>query len=112
MTVVEHGLNMGRLPPSKTFDSFFDAEIELRSTTSHNTFENPESNHQQGGTGIMAIGELLQYYRVPSNDFRNLGRWSSCIIEGSPQHRTRVVSAYCVGKSTAKGHGRVYQQHL
>ena len=112
MTHAEHGLNMARLPPSKTFDSFFDAEIDLRSTTSHNSFENPESTHQQGGTGIMAIGELIQYYRHPSNDFRNLGRWSSCIIEGNPQHRTRVVSAYCVGKNKPRGPGRVYQQHL
>ena len=104
MTYAEHGLNMARLPPSQTFDSFFDAEIDLRSTTGHNSFENPESTNQQGGTGIMAIGELIQYYRHPSNDFRKLGRWSLCIIEGNPQHRTRVVSAYCVGRSKAKGH--------
>ena len=72
MTYAEHGLNMARLPPSQTFDSFFDAEIDLRSTTGHNSFENPESTHQQGGTGIMAIGKLIQYYRHPSNDVWNL----------------------------------------
>ena len=29
MTYVKHGLNMVRLPPSQTFDSSFDAEIDL-----------------------------------------------------------------------------------
>ena len=60
MTFAEHGLNMGQFPPSQTFDSFFQTEIELRSTTGHNSFENPESRHQQGGTGIMAVGEMLE----------------------------------------------------
>ena len=67
MTYAEHELNMARLPPSKTFNSFFNAEIDLRSTTGHNSFENPESTHQQGGTGIMAVGELIQYYGSPAN---------------------------------------------
>jgi len=112
ISFAEHGLNMGRFPPSQTFNSFFQAETELRSVTGHNSTENPETQHQQGGTGIMGVGELLEYYKKPANDFRKLGRWTSVIIEGSPQHRTRVVSAYCVGKTKPEGHGRVYQQHL
>ena len=69
MTFAEHGLNMGQCPPSQTFDSFFQTEIELRSTTGHNSFENPESRHQQGETGIMAVGEMLEYYKPSNNDF-------------------------------------------
>ena len=42
MTHAEHSLNMAQLPPSQTFDSFFDTEIDLRSTMGHNSFENPE----------------------------------------------------------------------
>ena len=79
MTFAEHGLNMGQFPPSQTFDSFFQAEIEMKSSTGHNSFENPESQHQQGGTGIMAIGEILEYYKKPKDDFRKLGRWTSSI---------------------------------
>ena len=112
LTFTEHGLNMGQFPPSQTFASFFQTEIELRSTTGHNSFENPESRHQQGGTGIMAVGELLEYYTPSNHDFRKLGRWTSALIAGSPQHRTRVVTAYCVGKQKTAGFGRVYQQHL
>jgi len=87
MTFAEHGLNMGQFPPSHTFDSFFQTEIELRSTTGHNSFKNPESWHQQGGTGIMAVGEMLEYYKPSNIDFRKLGRWTSALITGSPQHR-------------------------
>ncbi len=103
---------MGRFPPSQTFDSFFQAEMEMRSSIGHNSFENPETQHQQGGTGIMAMGEILEYYKTPKDDFRKLGRWTSAIIQGSPQHRTQVVSAYCVGKTKPEGYGRIYRQHL
>ena len=45
LTFTEHGLNMGQFPPSQTFDSFFQTEIELRSTTGHNSFKNLYSRH-------------------------------------------------------------------
>ena len=54
---IEHGLNMGRFKASETFDSFFDAEILLRSVTGHNQTENPETAHQQGGTGLMCTSD-------------------------------------------------------
>ena len=60
----------------------------------------------------MAVGEMLEYYTASNNDFRKLGRWTSTLIAGSPQHRTRVVTAYCVRKQKTAGFGRVYQQHL
>ena len=45
---------MARFKPSETFDSFFHAKIELRLVTYHNSFENLLTQHQQGGTGILA----------------------------------------------------------
>ena len=108
---VEHGLNMARLKPSETFASFFEAEVELRSVTGHNKNENPESTHQQGGTGLLANNEICQYMLGSGTDHRNLGRWSWMTL-GSPKHRTRVLSIYCVGKGVTKGLGRVCQQHL
>ncbi len=38
MTYAEHGLNMARLPLSKTFDSLFDYRDRF---AFHNSFENP-----------------------------------------------------------------------
>jgi len=108
----EPGMNWGQLKSSETYASFFDAEIELRSVAGHNKHENPPTDHQQGGTGIMGVGEMLEYWRTPSTDWRGLGRWTSVCLEGSPIHRSRIVSAYCPGKSRAKGWGRIYQQHL
>ena len=58
------------------------------------------------------INEILPYAKKSGSDFRNLGRWSWYLLEGSPTHRTHGVSAYQVGKSEAKRFGRVYQQHL
>ena len=109
---IEPGMNWGQLKSSATYASFFDAEIELRSVAGHNKHENPPTEHQQGGTGIMGVNEMLEYWRNPGTDWRGLGRWTSVCLEGSPVHRTRIVSAYCLGKSKAKGWGRVYQQHL
>ena len=108
---VEHGLNMAQLKPSETFDSFFDAEVELRSVTGHNRNKNPESTRQQGGTGLLATNEICQYLVGKGTDFRGLGRWSWMTL-GSSSHRTRVLSVYCVGKRIVDGLGRVCQQHL
>jgi len=109
----EHGLNMGFFPSSQTFDSFFEAEVKLRSITGHNTHENPDTPHQQGGTGLLAVNEISEYIKKAGcTDWRGLGRWSSYVLSSSPDHRTRVISAYCVGKHKTEGPGRVYQQHL
>jgi hypothetical protein len=53
-----------------------DLRHEARSMTAHNTHERI-ALHQQGGVGTIAIRELLNYYKKGSNDFRNLGRWTS-----------------------------------
>ena len=108
---IEHGLNMGRFKASETFDSFFDAEILLRSVTGHNQTENPETAHQQGGTGLMCTNEISEYLRGTGTDPRGLGRWSWMRF-GSGSHHTRVVSVYAVKKGIKPGWGTVCQQHL
>ena len=109
---IKPGMNWGQLKSSETYASFFEAEIELKSVAGHNKHENPPTEHQHGGTGIMGVGKMLEYWRNPGTDWRGLGRWTSVCLKGSSVHRTYIVSAYCLGKSRAKGWGRLYQQHL
>ena len=108
---VEHGLNMAHFKASQTFDSFFEAEVELRSVTGHNKNEDPGTPHQQGGTGLLATNEIIEYWKGSGTDPRNLGRWSWIRLGAGP-HTTRVVSVYGVGKRKTEGWGRVYHQHL
>ena len=76
MSYLEHGLNMPLFKSSKTFDSFFDSEVELRLVTANNKNEDTETPHQQGGAGIMAVSEMIEYWKDSGLGFRNLGRWS------------------------------------
>ena len=110
--VLEPGINWAKFKPSETLASFFDAEVELRSVTGHNKHENPPTKHQMGGTGIIAVNEINEYCKKSGTDFRGLGRWSWFVLEGSPEHRTRVLSVYHVGKAKPQGPKRYYQQHL
>ena len=110
VSYIEHGPNMGFYKPSETFDTFFDAEVDLRSVTGHNSNENPNTNHVQGGTGLLAVNEILEYCKKSGTDFRNLGRWSWFTLFSTPEHVTRVVSLYCLGIRKPDGFGRVYQQ--
>ena len=124
VSFLELGLNWKQLPPSETLASFFDAEVELRSVTGHNKHENPPTTYQPGGTGLLAVNELIQYCKTSGTDHRNLGRWTWYTLEGSPEHKTIVLSVYHIGKSKPKlskpsngrarpkGWQRCYQQHL
>jgi len=91
---LELGINWGWLKSSESFVSFFDAEVKLKSSTGHNSNENPVSNHQQGGTGLLAVNEIIPYCKKAGNDFRHLGRWSWYTLQGDSTHRTRVITAY------------------
>ena len=105
MSYLEHSLNMSHFPASETFDSFFDAEIELCSVTGHNKHKDSKEE---------VVEELIEYTANPGKGFQKLGRWSSYILQGqgNSKHRTRVISAHCVLKNAQEGWGRVYQQHL
>ena len=115
VSLQEVGINWNRLLPSETLSSFFsDMEVELRSVTAHNS---NEGKHipcvgQYGGTGLLSIGGILQYTKRHGKDFRGLGRWCWYTLEGSPEYRTRVLTAYHVGQRARAGEETVYQQHL
>ena len=57
---IEPGINWGQLKSLATYASFFDVEIELRSVAGHNRHENPPTDYQQGSTGIMGVGTMLE----------------------------------------------------
>ena len=91
MSYLEHGLNMAEFKASEIFDSLFDAEIDLRSVTGHNSNESLTSQHQQGRSGILAINKVLEYYINGGTDCRDSGRWTSINLNGSAEHCTRMI---------------------
>lgn len=96
---VEVGINWKKFKTSGRLSSWFEslAEREIRSTEAFNTRGPAVSVHQQGGTAILLRHGLLEYSRATAHDSRNLGRWSSWVFHSNPDHRTRVISAYCPG---------------
>jgi hypothetical protein len=92
------------------FDSLLDCEC--KSTTSFNVHSPHISRAQQGGMGIVLTHSMIEYSRLCKHDFCRLGQWSSWVLSHTPQHRTRLVVAYCPGKSKPKGPKTVYQQQM
>ena len=112
VTCLEVGVNWAALPSSKRLASWFRAGYKCTSFASHNTYDGLPGNHQQGGCGMIAFGEIQQYIRRSVCDFRHLGRWCSWLVYATPTHRFRIVAAYNVGKSKPQGLKTIYQQHL
>lgn len=88
-----------------------DLNVEARCSTAHNKNER-HGIHQQGSVGMLILGELISYYKKGSKDFRNLGRWDSCILQAKQHHRTWLVQVYGVRPERSQKIGSVYQQHL
>ncbi len=88
------------------------SDREIKATTSHNIHGPKRTVGQYGGTALVLFNSLLQYGQGTAQDHRNLGRWSSWILSSTPLHRTRMVVAYCPGRSKRTGTKTVYQQHL
>lgn len=111
----ETGVNWGTLPHDKHMKSWFDnmMDREIKVNTAHNIHGPKTATWQPGGTGMLFMHELLQYARSRDNDFRGLGRWSSWTLQSNPNHRTRVVVAYCPGnRSKNTGLTTVANQHM
>jgi len=89
-------------------------ERETRSITAHNTQEQDavSSKHQPGGTGMTCRSEFIQYARKASADPRGLGRWCSWQFFCNLKHVSRIVVAYRMCRSKAKGLHTIYQQQL
>ena len=111
---VEVGVNWNKFKTSGRLSSWFEplAEREIRSTESFNLLAPVVTSRQQGGTALLLRHGLLEYSRNTSHDSRNLGRWSSWLFHNNPDHRTRVIAAYCPGNKKHGGPQTVYTQHL
>ena len=82
----------------------------MRSVTGQNQNENAPTKYQPGGTALLAVNEISEYCKKLGTDFRKLGRWSWFTLQGSTVHRTRIESAYHVGKAKPPGLQSYYHQ--
>ena len=114
IALVEVGVNWKHFKTSGRLSSWFEplAEREIRSTEAFNSRAPVVSARQQGGTAMLLRHGLIEYGRGTAHDSRHLGRWSSWIFHNNPDHRTRVISAYCPGSKKHEGPQTVYTQHL
>lgn len=86
---------------------------DISCVTAHNIHAPRVSLGQPGGTGILITPTLFEYARSTDNDHRGLGRWTSWLLSHTPDHTTRLVSAYCPGSgSSDKGLKTVYRPHV
>ncbi len=108
----EVGVNWSTFPSSANLFSWLRDDIpDVRTHTAHNKHEGV-GHYQPGGTATFAGGELVRYMKQKGDDFRGLGRWCSTLFYSNPNHRTRVVAAYNVGRQVPKGLKTIYQQQL
>ena len=107
----EIGINWSALPHQERMDSWFrHNRNDVITTTAHNTNES-FGPRQQGGVAIIVGDELRSYAKEKEPDFRGLGRWCSWKIYITPEHVTRIISTYNLGKQKSQHLGTVYQQH-
>jgi hypothetical protein len=110
--ISEVGLTWGTYPPSANLASWFREDIQdMHTYTAHNKHEEV-SRHQPGGTAMFACTELVRYQKQKGDDFRGLGWWCPTVFYADPSHRTRIVSAYNVGRQAPRGDSTIYQQQL
>ena len=116
VAICEIGINWSQTPRRKSFSlaHMINSKMdrEARAVTSHNSHGPNRSIGQYGGTGIVLFNSALQYAQGTAHDHRHLGRWASWVLSNTPTHRTRMVVAYCPGRSRRDGLKTVYQQHL
>ena len=91
---------------------FHGGEAEIRTQTGWNVHENV-GRTQQGGTGLLLYGELIQQYdfEASGKDDTGLGRWVFMTLRGSDGIVTRVVCAYNPCYTQGKATRSTYQQH-
>lgn len=107
----EVGINWARQRYSDRLQELLRQYFEdIRVITENNTTENV-SVSQVGGVAQFAKGELVQYARSFSGDFRGLGRWNSWLFYSDRSHVTRVISTYNVAHHRSQEFGSAYQQY-
>ena len=78
----------------------------------HNVHENNCGRVQQGGTGILLYGSLIDQYNFEAfgKDDTGLGRWVLMVLQGADGIITRMVCGYNPCHSTNKATRSSYQQ--
>lgn len=114
IVLVEVGVNWKFYRPSSRLSSRCNklSAREIRATEAYNTHAPISSPAQQGGTAIITRHSILEFAKNISHDPKDLGRWASWVISATPDHISRVVVAYCPGRTKKTGPGTVYCQHL
>ena len=111
VALAEHCTNFTKLPSSQGLNTWFNEKRHIKATSAHNKHET-DAVYLPGGTGLIAMFELIKCIKTSCVDFRGLGRWTSWQLSIDPKHKTRVVVAYGIGKSKPQGLTTNYQQHL
>ena len=109
----EHQINPAHKDNVNGLSQMFNGgEAEIRSLMGNNTHENV-GRRQQGGTGLLLYGPLIQQYdfEASGKDDAGLGRWVVMTLRGSDGIVTRIVCAYNPCKSAKKATRSSYQQH-
>ncbi len=87
-------------------------ETELRAIAAHNINEDGEK-FQEGGTAMLAFGDLIEQFDPDSSGRDNLGVgwWTFMKFTGGEGGVTRVICGYSPCSNKKKDSGTVYQQH-
>ena len=93
---------------------FHGGGLEVSAETAHNVHESCTEKTQEGGTGMLAYGLMLNNLDLSeaSKDETGLGRWVTMTFKGAEGFVTRVLCGYnpCYNRSKTPN-GTVYQQH-
>ena len=111
--IVEHKINVAHKDNVNGLGQMFrGGEAEIRTQTGHNVHENV-GRIQQGGTGLLLYGPLIEQYNfeLSGKDDTGLGRWVVMTFQGEEGKKTRVVAAYCPCVTPPKATKSSYQQH-
>ena len=103
-----HKLNLNSL--SQMFNG---GETEIRSVMGGNTREKGGSKVQQGGTGMLLYGGLIDQYdfEATRKDAIGLGRWVHMVLQGEDGIKTSFVCGYNPCPSGKKATKSGHQQH-
>ena len=91
---------------------FKGGETEIRAVAANNVHENV-GRTQEGGTALMAYGDLVAYLDPDETgkDETGLGRWTYMRFVGADGKSTYVVSGYNPCSNKKVDSGTTYQQH-
>ena len=95
LMINEHRMNCSHKDNRNGLSQMFNGgECEIRSVAGHNVHENKCGKVQQGGTGILLYGSLIDQYNFEANgkDNTGLGRWVSMVPVSSMASSYSILS--------------------